>query len=476
MSTFNIGDAMTVGPRRAAAYVTAAAAVFFLSCAADAEPRVFPTGTTIYDPARAYNSYIMFGGTDGKSHLIDMNGNEVHRWEHFGFPAEVLDPAVTHGEKGHVLVQLDNSPGSWGGIFENNTIGEQDWGGKTVWSWGKQAPGGRARQNHDWHRLPNGNTLLVATLVHKVPQLSYKEIGDQALYEVSQDGKIVWQWVVSEHLDEFGLSAAGIDYLKRTIAQSVGVSDGVFTINNMKVVGSNHWFDSGDQRFDPQNILIDSRDANFIAIIAKQTGKVVWRLGPDFPHAQDSPHSRLLESKVPREVDQISGQHDAQIIPKGLPGAGNLLVFDNQGGAGFPTAALGIFSASRVLEIDPLKKQILWQYTGASSDRPVWTFHSSFISSARRLPNGNTLIDEGMNGRLFQVTPSGAIVWEYVSPYFARATLRGQTVYSNWVYRGQPVPYEWVPAGTPHEEHAVAELDPSVFHVPKAQNVAAGAK
>jgi len=41
------------------------------------------------------------------------------------------------------------------------------------------------------------------------------------------------------------------------------------------------------------------------------------------------------------------------------------------------------------------------------------------ISNAQRLPNGNTLSCEGNFGRLFEVTPEGAVVWEYVNPYFA---------------------------------------------------------
>jgi hypothetical protein len=35
------------------------------------------------------------------------------------------------------------------------------------------------------------------------------------------------------------------------------------------------------------------------------------------------------------------------------------------------------------------------------------------------LANGNTLITEGLNGRLFEVTSEGEIVWEYVNPYFS---------------------------------------------------------
>ncbi len=50
-------------------------------------------------------------------------------------------------------------------------------------------------------------------------------------------------------------------------------------INNLSVVGPNKWFDAGDKRFNPDNLLLDSRNANFIAIIDKHSGKVVWRLG-----------------------------------------------------------------------------------------------------------------------------------------------------------------------------------------------------
>jgi hypothetical protein len=92
----------------------------------------------------------------------------------------------------------------------------------------------------------------------------------------------------------------------------------------------------------------------------------------------------------------------------------------------------------------------------------------SFISDVRRLPNGNTFIDEGRNGRFFQVTPTGQIVWEYVSPYFGEAPFGpgGKKVTTNWVYRSQPVPYAWVPAGTPHSETAVAPPNNATFRVP----------
>jgi hypothetical protein len=68
-----------------------------------------------------------------------------------------------------------------------------------------------------------------------------------------------------------------------------------------------------------------------------------------------------------------------------------------------------------VLEIDSVTKHTVWRYTAEDSGRPPWTFFSSFVSNAQRLPNRSTLITEGMHGRIFQVTPSGEVVLEYVT-------------------------------------------------------------
>ncbi|MEI9933124.1 MAG: aryl-sulfate sulfotransferase [Rhizomicrobium sp.] len=420
-----------------------------------AEPSVYPTGTTIYDPKLAYGTFVVFGAPDHKTHVVDMNGHEVHRWDYAGFPSEILDPAVVAGAKGHVLVQLstDERPGA--GIvpnmpaeFRNRTIAELDWGGKPVWQWGENAPGGAAHQHHDWYRLPNGNTLVLTNALTPVAGFNIPKVLDDVIYEVTPSGSVAWKWAASEHLGEFGFTPEEFALLQKPQTPDY------LHVNDMTALGPNHWFAEGDTRFDPDNIMIDSRNANFIVIIDKKTGKIVWRIGPNFPKTKPS-------SEIPRPVDQLSGQHDAHLIEEGLPGAGNLIVFDNQGEAGYPPVPLGVNSGSRVLEINPVTQQIVWQYSGENSGASGWTFYSSFISDARRLPNGNTFIDEGMNGRFFQITPGGKIVWEYVNPYFASTpvgALLGSThsdVSSNWVYRAQPVPYDWLPPETPHTENAV---------------------
>ncbi|GFM79789.1 hypothetical protein PSCICN_04810 [Pseudomonas cichorii] len=427
-----------------AAWLAGAVSAFALT--AQAAPSVYPTGVTLYDPAKAYNQYVVFSGADKQTHLIDMNGNEVKRWPHKGFPSAIIDPQLVGGERGRVLLQLsEKDPGKLGAAgngLSNQSIGELDWNGQVVWQWGDKAPGGAAQQHHDQRRLSNGNTLVLANKVHKVAGFKVPQVIDDVIYEVSPAGEVKWQWLASEHLKEFGFTAEQLKLVHATD------NPDYLHINNLSVVGPNKWFDAGDKRFHPDNLVVDSRNANFIAIIDKASGKVVWHLGPNLPAID-----RKTALQVPRPVDQFVGQHDAHIIAAGLPGAGNVLVFDNQGSAGYPSVPLGLNSGSRVLEIDPITRQVVWQYTAANSRQPGWAFYSSFISSARRLPNGNTLIDEGMNGRFFQVTREGEIVWEYVSPYNGKAP-SGDAI-SNWVYRALPVNYNWVPDGTPRSEVAV---------------------
>lgn len=425
------------------------AAALLVSAKVLAAPTVFPTGVTLYDPAKAWGHYIVFSGADDKSYLIDMNGNVVRSWPYRGFPTEVIDPAVNQGRKGHVFVQLearkDSDRRSFGNGVNNHAVAELDWNGNVVWRWAGEPAVGNAHQHHEITRLANGNTLLLANRLHKVAGFKLEALIDDAIYEVDPNGNVVWRWLASDHLNEFGFTPEQLELVHNT-----DLAD-YLHLNNARPLGENRWYDAGDARFHPDNIIIDSRQANFIAIIDKQTGKVVWRLGPNYPSAERS-NPFAAGAKLPRPVDQLSGQHDAKMIPKGLPGAGNILVFDNQGGSGYPPVAYRIATgASRVVEIDPSTKQIVWEY------RPGMAFFSAFTSLARRLPNGNTLITEGQSGRVFQVTAEGQTVWEYVSPFFGKGR--------NGLYRATPVPYDWAPAGTPRSEQAVTPPANAQFRV-----------
>ena len=169
------------------------------------------------------------------------------------------------------------------------------------------------------------------------------------------------------------------------------------------------------------------------------------------------------------EIGQIIGQHKPHIIPEGLPGAGNLLVFDNGGSGGYGAGTSArpdgtnvvTRDSSRILEINPTTYEIVWQYNvGANSTERVM-FYSWYVSNAQRLPNGNTMINEGMNGRLFEITEDKEIVWEYVSPFFS-----DDEVPTHRVYRGYRVPYDWIPQLDEPEERAVIPPPLGEFRVP----------
>ena len=441
----------------------ALACAFALACAhaAIAGPSIYPEGTTRLDPARAWPSFVLFTGGDNQARLIDLDGHTVHSWKDAAAFSTLIDPVLNHGQAGHVFVTLEMQGGRGVDLVPgrlaaqvSKTIAELDWDGHAVWQFGAKAPGGIAQQHHDWARLPDGNTLVLANQQREAPAFKHPTVLDDVIYEVDPAGAIAWRWSATDHLDELGFTPAQLALIRD------GDTADYLHVNNLKPLGPNHWFDAGDMRFAPDNLIFCSRNANVIAIIDRRSGHVAWTLGPNYPAIPRGPAAR----HVPRPVDQISGQHDAQIIPAGLPGAGNLLVFDNQGEAGYPPVELQTTGGSRVLEIDPVSKQVVWQYTAEDSGQPSWGFRSTHISAARRLPNGNTFIDEGQSGRLFQVTRDGDIVWEYVNafPRTGKDPVTGKATSNHQLYRAQPVPFDWVPAGTLHSETAVPIGQPVV--------------
>ena len=338
-----------------------------------------------------------------------------------------------------------------------------------------------ARQHHDYQRqgnpvgyyvpdmdpyVDNGNTLILGhkNLVDK--RISDKPLVDDVIFEANWEGDIIWEWVCSEHFDEMGFTESAKNTLSRNPTMVIGkgeVGDWMH-MNSMSTLGPNKWFEKGDKRFHPDNIIWDGRQTNIIAITDKETGKIVWQIGPDYDR-----------NEALRELGWIIGQHHAHMIPKGLPGEGNILVFDNGGFAGYgnpnPGSLAGHNNAlrdySRIIEFDPITLKIVWQYTyleaGHLSIMNNYKFYSPLISAAQRLPNGNTMITEGSGGRIIEVTRDHEIVWEYISPYF------GMDGKSNHVYRAYRVPYDWVPQLAPPTEREIHKVDITRFRVPGSE-------
>lgn len=449
-------------------------------------PSIYPTGTTIFKRDKAFSGYTIFPSAKGAL-LIDMNGNEVQLWAGLaGFPNKILPGGYVFGSSG-----LRNPKYSFQDQLD---LVQVDWDGNIVWQFDKtefvadpgEEPRHMARQHHDYQRegsatgyyapgaepkAKEGNTII---LVHEDlynHKISDKRLLDDKIIEVNWEGEIIWSWKASDHFEEYGFDEAARNVLFRDPSYKEynnitkeGSGDWLH-INSVSTLGPNKWYDAGDERFHPDNLIWDARNANLLVIISKETGKVVWKLGPDFN-----------ENKKTKKIGWIIGQHHFHMIPKGLPGEGDLLVYDNGGWGGYgspnPSSPYGLNNArrdsSRVLQIDPITLEITWQYTAEEAGNFIFDaskFYSPYISSAQRLANGNTLITEGSDGRLIEVTPEHEIVWEYINPYYNKL---GDKFSLNMIYRAYRVPYEWIPQLNKPEEKEVIPLDVTKFRVENA--------
>ncbi len=100
-----------LGRAAAAPGVCGVAVLFGTTICVAAEPSGYPTGTTIYDPARAYNSFVLFPGGDDVTRLVDLTGNVVREWKYTGQPVSFIDPALVGGARGHIFVTLASQEG-----------------------------------------------------------------------------------------------------------------------------------------------------------------------------------------------------------------------------------------------------------------------------------------------------------------------------------------------------------------------------
>ena len=383
--------------------------------------------------------------------LVDMSGKIVHRWSVWAMPPLMIPGGSVIGARGqrdlpaHVIQDaMDLTQESWDGQVE--------W---TFSNWDADGTGVQmARQHHDLQRegssvgywapgqapLAQGNTLVLAHKTRLAPLVSDRPLTDDVFYEVNWQGQLTgWEWSASDHVDQMGFDALARQAIHKNPGWDLTRQTGDWLhINSLSWLGPNPWYSRlKDQRFHPKNLLFSSRNANFIAIVDHVSGAIVWRVGPD-----------MSEGQPGDQLGQFVGQHHAHMIPNGLPGAGNILVFDNGsqsgygGSKGYPKHTR---SWSRVVEFDPVTLSKVWEYGVSSSDDAGYYF-SYMISSAQRLPNGNTLITDGVAGHIFEVTPAKKMVWSYMSPFQDK---HGMPL----VYRAYRVPPEWLPLAAVENEY-----------------------
>ena len=355
-------------------------------------PSVYPTGATLYDPPRAWSGYTLFQATEHGAVLVDMNGRVVREWpELHGFPNKILPGGAILGHSG------ERDPRY--GMQDMLDLIQVDWEGNVTWKFDRYEqvsdPGNEtrwmARAHHDYQRAGN-------PVGYYAPGLEPQVDGGNTLI------------------------------LAHTNLVNEAISD---------------------------KLLLDDT-----IIEVDWQGNVVWewRCSDHFHELGFDDAARTALYNNPNMRASGGGMGDWMHInsmSQGLPGAGNILIFDNGGWAGYgapnPASTDGVKNAwrdySRILEINPLTLDIEWRYSPYEADLPQPTdsyrFYSPYISNMQRLENGNTLINEGSNGRIFEVTRDHEIVWEYISPFW------GKTLNNNMVYRAYRIPYGWIPRRSP---------------------------
>ncbi len=442
-------------------------------------PNIYPTGTTIYDPEKAWNGYTLFTGKGFGIILLDMNGKVVRHWKNMaGMPCKMLPGGYVIGSRG--------TRGAAFSYQDMQDLTMVDFDGNVVWSFNKNQevvddgePYWSARQHHDYQVSgspvgyyapgmdpdPNFDKMLILTHnERRLPKISPQLLLEDRLIEIDREGNITWEWCMLDHFDEFGLDETMKNAMFRNPNTQHCGPEGqgdIFHVNCASYLGPNKWYDAGDERFAPGNIIMDSRENNTMWIIDHETGKVVWRVGPDY-----------TKTKALKRFGTIVGPHHTHMIPKGLPGEGNILVYDNGGWAGY--GAPNQFSptglkvtrrdSTRIIEFDPTTLEIVWECKG----EPLGTgggfnfngnyFYSPLTSDAQRLPNGNTFMCEGCPAIFREYPADNELVWEYVFP---DAGL-------DLIYRAYRIPYEWVPQLEKPEEKAIPRMDVSKFQLENA--------
>lgn len=392
----------------------------------------------ILNTDQAYQGYTLFAPKHNTmTYLIDNNGRVVHEWTTSQYePGQ----SVYLLENGHLLRACFVKSGHTGG-GEGGRIEEYDWDGNLVWEFDYATD--KYTTHHDIEPLPNGNILALVVNVKTRDeaiaagfdpgQLSDNILLPDSVIEIektgSSGGNIVWEWDVWDHLiqdrdpskDNYGVVA---DHPELVDVSGTGRRVHYFW-NHMNSIDYNAELDQ---------IMLSVRGNSELWVIDHSTtteeaashsggrygkgGDLLYRWGNPATYSAGNASDRTLFE-----------QHDAQWIEAGYPGEGNILVFNN--GLRRPDG-----NYSSVDEIvppvdengnytDPMPGSAYeptvqtWVYTAENQA----DFYSEAISGAQRLPNGNTLICDGVHGIFFEVSPQGEIVWKYVNPVVKNGSL-----------------------------------------------------
>jgi len=368
------------------------------------------TGFTIIAPYSQYKVY-----------LVDGDGVVVHTW---------TSNRLTTGTV-ELLPDGTLLRGRSGANRQPDGVHILDWDGTVLWDYTPPSPYTR---HHDIEPLPNGNILLNAAVVYNAssmkalgrdPQITDDIIHIEPILEIkpngTKGGDIVWMWNPLDHIiQDFDPSKPNYGVVKDH-PELVDI--------NYPRESPNEWQHSNAVAYNAEldQIMITNRNIDELWVIDHNTttaeaaghtggahgkgGDLLYRWGNPGAYDSGSDSDHILW-----------GPHDAHWIGPGLPGEGNILVFNN-GLNMYMSRPEGSYSSIEEL-VPPVNgsggynrtqgaaygpSNTVWRYAA----EPAEDFYAWAMGGAQRLPDGNTLICGGSSGRNFEVEPDGDEVWNY---------------------------------------------------------------
>ena len=318
-------------------------------------------GVLFHDKEQAYQGLNLYvSGHAPEALLMDMAGKSLHTWRYdfySAWPKYPKDKAPNHWRRAH-LYPNGELIANYGGAG----LIKIDKDSKLLWKYGE-------RVHHDLDVHESG---VVYTLIRKgerIPALSPSHL-------------VVMDYIVllspeGEELRRISLFDCFADSDFKPVIKAMKKRGDILHTNTIEILDGAHV--DKDPAFKKDNLLLSFRNLSSIAVVDPEAEKVVWYKKGAWRY-----------------------QHQPTFTPDG-----SLILFDNS----------GLGERSRVLEFDPATMKETWAY----GNGPDELFFTRLIGSAQRLANGNTLITESDNGRVFEVTPEKNIVWEFVTPKRAGA-------------------------------------------------------
>ncbi len=410
-------------------------------------------GLISYNVADSYQGYTMiYPHNQADVFLLNNCGEIVHTWEDEddfrpGNVAYLLaDGSLVKAKRASSVTNDAIWAGGGGAIIEIRS-----WENELLWSY--ELNDENARLHHDIEVLPNGNILMIAWESKSAEEaiaagrdtnlISQQVLWPDFIQEVDPNtDEIVWEWHAWDHL---------VQDFDSTKANYGIVSDfpGRINLNYQTNNGAADWMHSNaiDYNAELDHIMICVPFHNEILIIDHSTtteeartdsggtsnrgGELLYRVGNPIAYNREDAGDQILFN-----------QHDAhwanEFLPQTHPDFGKIVVFNNEK----PTPNPNQESFSAVETFQPPWVMYSGAYEQFQGTWPPYelensvvhpdtvSMHSTGLSSAQLLPNGNKLITAGRRGYTFELTPDNEIVWEYITPRIGPAAAEQGTILS----------------------------------------------